>query len=83
MLVLRILSTWQYIWQPTQRLQWLGFVVDLAKHQTEVPMASWQDSYACSVPLLKPLMPAKLLASIVGKTISRALQLAQKLMYDQ
>lgn len=25
------------VWEPTQRLQWLGFMIDLAKGQLEVP----------------------------------------------
>ena len=62
------------IWKPTQRLQWLGFVVDLSKGQIEVP----EDKLAAvKVKLQKSyqlrLVSAKHLASVVGSILSMSL----------
>ena len=62
------------IWQPTQRLAWLGFVVDVALGQIEVPQEKISAlrsliTQAC----LSRQIGAKRLASIVGKIISMSL----------
>ncbi len=62
------------VWEPTQRLQWLGFVIDLALGQVEVPsdkLAALQHmlNQACRFSLI----PASRLASIVGRIISMGL----------
>ena len=62
------------IWKPTQRLQWLGFVVGLSKGQIEVP----EDKLAAvKVKLQKNyqsrLVSAKHLASVEGSIISMSL----------
>ena len=62
------------IWDPTQRLPWLGFVIDLALGQIEVPqekLAALQQriDQACQMALI----PAKQLAGIVGRIISMGL----------
>ena len=62
------------IWEPTQRLQWLGFVIDLANGQIEVP----EDKLHRLLDTLRDLehaacIPAKVLASVVGKIISMGL----------
>jgi len=50
-------------WQPTQHLQWFGFVIDLALSQLEVP----REKLAA---LQQQIIPAWQLASAVGKIIS-------------
>ena len=62
------------VWEPTQRLQWLGFVLDLAQGQIEVP----QEKIVQLLDTLrqaaqKPKLSAKSLASIVGRIISMGL----------
>ena len=62
------------IWDPVQRLPWLGFVIDLALGQVEVPqekLVALQHrlDQACQLALIS----AKQLASIVGKIISMGL----------
>ena len=62
------------VWQPTQRLQWLGFVLDLAQGQVEVPqekIVKLLDMLRQAV--LKPSLSARFLASIVGRIISMGL----------
>lgn len=61
-------------WEPTQRLQWLGFVIDLALGQIEVPnekLVALQRRLdrACQAAQI----PARSLASIVGRIISMGL----------
>jgi hypothetical protein len=62
------------VWKPTQRLQWLGFVVDIAKGHIEVPVdriaamqVKLQEMCQCSQ------ISAKRLASVVGSIISMSL----------
>ena len=62
------------VWQPTQRLQWLGFVIDLSLGQIEVPheklsrlLHKLQEVTQASQ------IPARSLASIIGKIISMGL----------
>ena len=62
------------IWQPTQRLEWLGFVVDVALGQIEIP----QEKIAALQTLLRRAyqsrqVSAKRLASIVGRINSMGL----------
>ena len=62
------------IWDPVQRLPWLGFVIDLALGQVEVPQEKLvalqhRPDQACQL----ALMSATQLASIVGKIISMGL----------
>ena len=62
------------VWQPTQRLIWLGFVVDLALGQIEVPqdkLLSLQSRLQQAIQC--PKIRARSLASIVGKIISMSL----------
>lgn len=61
-------------WTPTMRLQWLGFVLDLSKGQIEIPQERVSATKkklqrACQLQRL----PARELASIVGKIISMGL----------
>ena len=59
------------IWEPTQRLQWLGFVVDLSKGQIEVPAERVTALEFKLQEICKwKLIPAKRLASVVGIIIS-------------
>ena len=61
-------------WVPVQRLDWLGFVIDLAVDQVEVPerkLATLRDlTYKI---LHMDLVPARLLACLIGKIISLGL----------
>ena len=64
------------IWEPTQWLTWLGFVIDLSMGQIEVPdseqkleVLEHRLQHACQSPSLH----AKLLASVVGRIISMGL----------
>ena len=62
------------VWLPTQRLEWLGFVVDVALGHIEIP----QEKIAALQCLLRRacqsrLVVAKRLASIVGRIISMGL----------
>ena len=62
------------IWKPTQRLQWLGFVVDLSKGQIEVP----EDRIAALRVKLQEICQSRLvsarnLASVVGSLMSMSL----------
>ena len=62
------------VWLPTQRLEWLGFVVDVALGQIEIP----QEKIAALHCLLRRAcqsrqVVAKRLASIVGRIISMGL----------
>ncbi len=59
------------VWQPTQYLQWLGFVIDLALGQIEVPKGKLQTlqqmlTQTCTADRVH----AKRLASVVGRIIS-------------
>ena len=61
-------------WTPTRHLQWLGFVLDLSKGQIEIPQERVSATKkklqrACQLQRL----PARELASIVGKIISMGL----------
>ena len=61
-------------WEPVQRLTWLGFVIDTARGQIEVP----QEKLASLQHVLHQVLqadetPARLLASVVGKIISMGL----------
>ena len=64
------------VWRPTQRLQWLGFIVDLDKGQIEEEIPAERvaalRSKLQSVCLLQRV-PAKTLASVVGSIISMSL----------
>ena len=54
------------VWQSTQRLQWLGFVLDIAQGQVEVPqekLVKLLDMLKQAA--LKPSLLARFLASIV------------------
>ena len=62
------------IWEPIRRLPWLGFVVDLELGQIDVPQAKLTAlqhmlDHACWVAQI----PARYLASIIGKIISMGL----------
>ena len=62
------------IWKPTQRLQWLGFVIELSQGLIEVPRdrltaVACKLQRACQL----KLVPAKQLASVVGSIISMGL----------
>ncbi len=62
------------VWEPTQRLQWLGFVIDLELGQVEVPrdkLTALQHmlNQACQ----SNMIPASRIASIVGRVISMGL----------
>jgi hypothetical protein len=62
------------VWRPTQRLQWLGFIVDLDKGQIEIPaerVAALRSKLQSVCPLQR--VPAKTLASVVGSIISMSL----------
>ena len=64
------------IWTPTQRLQWLGFVIDLSKGQIEVPtekVVALRSKLQVMCQLQK--VQAKQLASVVGSIISMSLAL--------
>ncbi len=59
------------VWQPMQRLQWLGFVIDLALGQIEVPKEKLQTlqqmlTQTCTADRVH----ANRLASVVGRMIS-------------
>ena len=61
-------------WEPTQRLVWLGFVIDLALGQIEVP----QEKITSLQKVLRQLSPAtfiqaRKIASIIGQIISMGL----------
>ena len=61
-------------WEPVQRLQWLGFVIDTAHGHIEVPsdkIASLRQRIEQAVS--SDLVPTKLLASIIGRIISMGL----------
>ena len=62
------------VWKPTQRLQWLGFVIDLSKGHIEVPTERLE-TVVCKLQCICQLsvVPAKLLASVVGSIISMSL----------
>ena len=62
------------VWTPTQRLQWLGFVVDLLKGHIEVPherlsALQYKLDSACKVETLC----ARQLAGVIGTIISMSL----------
>ena len=62
------------IWKPTQCLKWLGFVIDLSKGHIEVPaerVAAVKGKLQSICQL--SLVPAKILASVVGSIISMGL----------
>ena len=62
------------IWEPTQHLQWLGFVVDLSKGQIEVPAERVTALEFKLQEICKwKLIPAKRLASVAGSIISMSL----------
>ena len=62
------------IWQPTQLLKWLGFVIDLAAGQIEVPQEKIVKlTETLSLAVKKPVLPAKMIASMLGKIISMGL----------
>ena len=61
-------------WTPVERLTWLGFVIDLSAGQLEVPkekILALKQQIHKALELTK--IPARLLASIVGKIISMGL----------
>ena len=62
------------IWKHTQRLQWLGFVIDLSQGLIEVPRDRLT-AVACKLQRVcqLKLVPAKQLASVVGSIISMGL----------
>ena len=62
------------IWAPTQRLQWLGFVIDLSKGHIEAPierLTAIQSKLELFCKLKK--LGARQLASVVGSIISMSL----------
>ena len=62
------------IWEPTQRLQWLGFIVDSAKGQLEVPTGKVAAlTHKLQDTCHRSMLPAKNLASILGSIISMGL----------
>ena len=61
-------------WVPTQRLVWLGFVIDMAVGQIEVPEEKLLMTRKLTAKILSmPQIPARLLARLVGKIISLGL----------
>ena len=61
-------------WIPTQRLVWLGFVIDMAVGQIEVPEDKLLATKELAAKILSiPQIPARLLARLVGKIISLGL----------
>ena len=61
-------------WVPVQRLVWLGFVIDMAVGQIEVPEAKMLAIRELTASILHmPQVPARLLARFVGKIISLGL----------
>ena len=69
-----VINTAKSNWTPTQRLQWLGFVIDLSKGHIEVPadkVAALKSKLHSICQLSK--VQAKQLASIVGSIISMSL----------
>ena len=62
------------IWKPTQRLQWLRFVIDLSQGLIEVPRDRLT-AVACKLQRIcqLKLVPDKQLASVVGSIISMGL----------
>ena len=64
------------VWEPIQRLTWLGFVIDLALGQIEVPrekVMALQHKLAQAQACQYSPIPARQLASIVGRIISMGL----------
>ena len=64
------------VWEPIQRLTWLGFVIDLALGQIEVPrekVVALQRKLAQAQACQYSPIPARQLASIVGRIISMGL----------
>ena len=62
------------VWQPTQCLTWLGFVVDVALGQIEVPLEKIEALRGILNKVrLAPQINAKTLASIIGQIISMSL----------
>ena len=62
------------VWRPTQRLQWLGFIVDLDKGQIEIPaerVAALRGKLQSVCALQR--VPAKTLAGVVGSIVSMSL----------
>ena len=69
-----VANTAKSIWTPTQRLQWLGFVIDLSKGHIEVPgdkVATLRKKLQAIYGLKK--VQARQLASVVGSIISMSL----------
>ena len=61
-------------WVPTQRLVWLGFVIDMAVGQIEVPEEKLLVTRELTAKILSmPQIPARQLARLVGKIISLGL----------
>ena len=69
-----VINAKKSIWKPTQRLQWLGFVIDLLKGQIETPAERVAALRGKLLDVSKlELVPAKQLASVVGSIISMSL----------
>ena len=67
-------NTEKSIWQPTQRLQWLGFVLDLAHGHIEVPQEKLDSLLTMLTQATRTTkLSARFLASIVGRIISMGL----------
>ena len=61
-------------WEPVERLSWLGFVIDMAVGQIEVPEEKLSALKELTRKVLDmPEVPARLLACLVGKIISLGL----------
>ena len=67
-------NTEKSVWQPTQRLQWLGFVLDLARGHIEVLQEKLDSLLTMLTQATKTTkLSARFLASIVGRIISMGL----------
>ena len=65
------------VWKPSQRLQWLRFVIDLSKGHIEVSVERVAAVKRKLQSICKlSLVPAKMLASVVGSIISMSLVIA-------
>lgn len=65
-------NTAKCTWQPTKRIEWLGFIVDLSQGKLEVPVRKIEQLQQLlkTVRLNHDKLPAKMLASVIGKIIS-------------
>lgn len=68
-----VLNQEKSVRQLVQHLQWLGFIIDMALGQVEVPQEKLAFTCLSSQHKLHIIIPVKLLASIVGRIISMGL----------